>query len=90
MVAGGGTAIRAGKAYVELYADDGKLVRGLKTAANKIHAFGTKISAVGQKFTMLGAAIAVPLAAASKMFASMGDSLDKMSTRMGVSVEFLC
>ena len=88
-MAGGGTAIRAGKAYVELYADDSKLVRGLKQAANKIHAFGTKISAVGQKFIMLGAAIAAPLAAASKMFASMGDSLDKMSTRMGVSVEFL-
>ena len=41
-MAGGGSAVRAGKAYVELYADDSKLVRGLKTAANKIHALSRR------------------------------------------------
>jgi len=37
--------IRAGRAFVELFADDSKLVRGLKAAQAKLKAFGPNCAA---------------------------------------------
>ncbi len=81
--------IRAGRAFVELFADDKKLVRGLRAAERKLKAFGNGVRNIGQRMMALGAAVAAPLIAAAKAFASMGDSLAKMSARTGVSVEAL-
>ncbi|MEY3458647.1 MAG: hypothetical protein RL215_1804, partial [Planctomycetota bacterium] len=36
-------AIRAGRAFVELFADDTKLVRGLRAAERKLQAFGAGV-----------------------------------------------
>jgi hypothetical protein len=82
-------AIRAGRAFVELFADDSRLVRGLRRAQRKLRAFGTAVRGIGMKMAGLGAAITAPLAAASKVFASTGDDLDKMAKRTGISVEAL-
>ena len=82
-------AIRAGRAFVELFADDSKLVRGLKRASAKLKAFGESVRNMGLKLAGLGVAIATPLLASSKVFASMGDALVKMSARTGFSVETL-
>ena len=81
--------IRAGKAFVELFADDKKLVRGLKSAQYKLRKFGSMVSGLGSAMAGVGTAIVGPLIAASKVFAGMGDSLAKMSGRTGVSVESL-
>ena len=81
--------IRAGRAFVELFADDKKLVRGLRAAQRKLKAFGDSVRNIGQRMMALGAAVAAPLIAATKAFAAMGDSLAKMSARTGVSVEAL-
>ena len=82
-------AIRAGRAFVELFADDSKLQRGLKRAQAKLRAFAATIRGIGLKLTAVGAAITAPLLALAKTFANVGDSLDKMAGRVGVSVEFL-
>jgi len=82
-------AIRAGRAFVELFADDSKLVRGLKAAQAKLKAFGASVRALGTKMMGLGAAVAAPLAGATKVFAQMGDKIAKMSARTGISVESL-
>jgi len=82
-------AIRAGRAYVELYAKDGRLVKGLRRASAKLKAFGASVTMMGLKFAGLGAAAAVPLALSVKSFMKAGDALDKMSRRTGVSVEQL-
>ena len=82
-------AIRAGRAFVELFADDSKLVRGLKRAEAKLKAFGEGIRSLGLKLAGLGSAIVAPLIASTKVFAKMGDDLAKMSARTGFSVESL-
>jgi hypothetical protein len=82
-------AIRAGRAFVELFADDSKLVRGLKRASAKLAAFGESVRNMGLKLVGLGSAVVAPLAASSKVFANMGDALAKMSARTGFSVETL-
>ncbi len=81
--------IRAGKAFVELFADDTKLVRGLKAAEQRLKAFGAGIRSLGTKVFSLGAAIVAPLVATTNVFASMGDQLAKMAIRTGISVEAL-
>lgn len=81
--------IRAGRAFVELFADDKKLVRGLKAAQKRLQAFGASIRAIGARMFAAGASIAAPLTGALTVFAQVGDSLDKMSARTGVSVEAL-
>ncbi len=82
-------AIRAGRAFVELFADDSRLVRGLKRAEAKLRAFGEGIRSLGLKLAGLGSAVVAPLIAATKVFAKMGDDLAKMSARTGFSVESL-
>jgi len=81
--------IRAGRAFVELFADDSKLVRGLRAAEKKLKAFGQGIRNLGLKVVGLGAAILAPLAASAKLFSGYGDQVAKMAKRTGLSVETL-
>ena len=82
-------AIRAGRAFVELFADDKRLVRGLKAASGKLKAWGAGVTSMGVKLFAAGAGVLAPLLLSVKKFASVGDELDKMSGRVGASVEFL-
>lgn len=81
--------IRAGRAFVELFADDTKLVRGLRAAENRLKAFGAGVRSIGTKLFGFGAAAIAPLLATTNVFALMGDELAKMSLRTGISVESL-
>lgn len=81
--------IRAGAAYVELYTKDSRLVKGLQAAEKKLKAFGAGITSIGTKLAGLGAGVVTPLLATTNVFASMGDTLAKMSARTGVSAESL-
>lgn len=85
----GSKGIRAGKAFVEVGADDTKMQKALKRAANRLRAFGTSVSQVGQSMARVGAIAMAPLLLSSKLFASYGDSLGKMAKRTGISVESL-
>jgi len=87
MAASGG--IRAGKAFVELGVKTAALEKGLRSAGKKLNAFGGSIRNMGAKIAGLGVGMAAPFAAATKIFMSMGDALDKMSARVGASVPFL-
>ena len=81
--------IRAGRAFVELFADDTKLVRGLRAAETKLKAFGSGIRNLGLEMAGLGAAALAPMLGAAKGFADMGSRMWDMSKRTGVSVEAL-
>ncbi|MBN2132864.1 MAG: phage tail tape measure protein, partial [Sedimentisphaerales bacterium] len=74
---------------MELYGDDSKLNRMLEGSKAKVQAWGTAMSAAGTQIMMAGAAMLAPLAIGLKTFMSAGDELDKMSSRVGASVEFL-
>ncbi len=82
-------AIRAGRAFVELFADDSKLVRGLRRAERRIRAFGDNVRALGTRIAALGSAMLAPMLGAAKAFSSMGDQVAKMAKRTGLSVETL-
>ena len=82
-------AIRAGRAFVELFADDSQLQRGLKRASAKLKAWGASVGAMGRTMVTYGAAVAGAIIAASKVYAGMGGSLAEMSERTGASVEAL-
>jgi len=82
-------AIRAGRAYVELFADDSKLVKGLRTAEYKVRAFGKELSGIGQGFMKLGAVIAAPLALGVREFSTYGDRIAKMSKATGIGAQSL-
>jgi len=82
-------SIRAGAAYVELVLKDGKFASGLKKASRKLKAFGAGVTAIGAGITAVGIALAAPFIKAANIFASMGDSVEKMATRTGLSAEAL-
>jgi hypothetical protein len=81
--------IRAGAAYVELYTNNSRLVKGLKSAEQRLKAFGGSIRSIGTRLVGLGSLLAAPMAAAVGSFASAGDQLDKMAGRTGVSTNAL-
>lgn len=81
--------IRAGAAYVEITANDSRLVKGLNAASAKLKSFGAGVQSTGLKMAALGAGILTPLLTSAKMFSDVGDALDKMSKRTGLSVEAL-
>lgn len=81
--------IRAGRAFVELFADDTRLVRGLNAASKRLKDWGESIGSVGKKMLAAGLGVLGSLAGAGKLFADMGSDLADMSARTGVSVEAL-
>ena len=82
-------AIRAGKAFVELYGDKSKLVRTLQSASKDLKAWGASIAGIGAKVFAAGSALTAPFIAAAKTFSDFGSQLGDMSGRTGASVEAL-
>ncbi len=80
--------IRAGRAFVELGVSD-KLTKGLRAAQKRLQAFGEGLRSIGTRLGAIGASALTALFGTAKTFADMGDSLDEMSARTGVSVETL-
>ena len=83
------SGIRAGQAFVELFADDKRLVQGLNAASKRLKAWGQSVSAMGQRMLAGGLAAGGGLFGAANLSASMADALDKASKRTGISVERL-
>jgi len=82
-------AIRAGKAYVELFADGSKLAAGLRAASAKLKAFGDGVRNMGLKLMGVGSAIMTPLVGAAAAFAGTGANLYRLSQRTGMTAEEL-
>ena len=80
--------IRAGRAFVELGVSD-KLTSALKAAEKRLRAFGEGVRDIGIKLFAVGSAVTGALLSTAKIFADVGDSLNDMSVRTGVSVESL-
>lgn len=61
-------AIRAGQAYVEMYADGTRLEAGLKRAQARLRAFGQSLRQAGATMALSGAAMLAPFVHAVKTF----------------------
>lgn len=89
-MAGNAGAIRAGKAYVEVYADRSPLARGLALVGGQLKSWGAKAAVVAGGVTAAaGAAIAAGIGASVKHFVEAGSAMVDMSARTGASVEAL-
>ena len=84
------TAIRAGRAFVELFTDDTKLTRGLRAAEYKVRRFGRSMSAFGRTLLTTSVALAAPLALATRTFAGFDDQMRAVQAVSGATgQEFL-
>lgn len=83
------TAIRAGRAFVELFTEDGKFQAGLARAQARLKSFASSAGAMGASLAAAGGVITAPFAAAAGVFQQTGDALHKMAQRTGASVEAL-
>lgn len=82
-------AIRAGRAFIEVFADDSKLSRGMALISAKLKAFGAGVTSAGVKLAALGAAGTAPLIGAAYAYTEAGSALGKFSQRTGIAVEEL-
>jgi TP901 family phage tail tape measure protein len=80
-----GTAIRAGAAYVELFAKDNRLVRGLHLAEARLKAFGQKVSQLGKRMLLFSGAAAAPIAFATKTFGRFEDQMKAVQAVTGAT-----
>ena len=74
------SAIKAGRAFVELFADDSKLVSGLKRAKARLSAFGAGIGVMGGRLMGAGAAAAVPFGLGAREFAAFETQMSNIAT----------
>lgn len=88
-MAANASGIKAGRAYVSVGTDESDLEKGLRSAEQRVKAFGQAITAIGAGLAGVGTAITTPFLAAAKSFADAGSALNDMSARTGVSVEAL-
>ncbi|MBI9017377.1 MAG: phage tail tape measure protein [Phycisphaerae bacterium] len=68
-------AIRAGRAYVEMFGDDTKLQQSLRASENKLNAYAAKIGNIGRRITMVSAAAAMPGVISTRIFAEFDDQM---------------
>jgi len=74
--------IRAGRAYVELSAQDSKLVAGLQRAQRRLRAFSASVRHIGMQLVKVSAVLAAPLVAGVKVFADFEQQLANVATML--------
>lgn len=82
-------AIRAGRAFVEIFADNSKLNQGLRAAEAKLRAFGQTASTMGRAMVTTAAIAAFPIAMAVRTFRKFDDEMRFVqATTQAVGREF--
>ncbi len=83
------SAIEAGKAFLKLLVDDTDFRKGFQGAQRQLEHFGKSVLAVGASIGAAGASITAPFLESLHIFSEVGEQLDKMSQRTGITVEAL-
>lgn len=89
---GGGvsaSAIRMGRAFVELGTDDSKLIKGLESAKRKFQTAAAAMNRIGRVFFTAGLALATPLALATKTFVGFDDAVKALGANSTGTAEEL-
>lgn len=82
-------AIRAGAAFVELFANDSKLVQGLSVAEARVRKFSAMMAKAGVAMAASAGAIATPLGAALKGAIDQGADTLTLAKNLGTTTEKL-
>lgn len=77
--------IRAGRAFIELFADDRRLVRGLRRAQARLRAFGSSVRQIGQRMTAMSAAVGGIFAVSTRQFAGFDDRMRAVQAVTGAT-----
>lgn len=78
-------AIKYGRAFVELFADDTELIHGLRRAEATVRRFGQNVSRIGTRMTAASVAMLAPILAASRTFASFQDTMLAVKAASGAT-----
>jgi hypothetical protein len=81
----GSGAIRAGRAFVELFAENNKLYRGLDQAAGRLKAFAGLAARTGAGGVALGGSVLAPLAKVAADAVTRGRDVQQLADRFGVA-----
>jgi len=79
--------VKAGRAYVEILADQTKLEQGLKKAQKKLKDFGSSLTNLGKSMLGIAVAAGAPLAIATKTFASFDDEMRMVKAVSGATAD---
>jgi TP901 family phage tail tape measure protein len=82
-------AIRAGSAYIEIFAYDSKAQQTLDRMQAKMSALGSSMQRFGTQMAIGGVAMGAPIAAAVRNFAAFDDVMRNMQASTGITVEQL-
>lgn len=80
-----GSAIRAGRCFVELFADSSKLRRGLTSAGKMVQSWGQSVSDAGKKALAASTGAIGAMVATSGVFMSSGGALSKLADQTGIA-----
>ncbi|MCK9179102.1 MAG: phage tail tape measure protein, partial [Candidatus Cloacimonetes bacterium] len=78
-------AIRSARAFVEVFADDSRLVQGLRKAESKVKAFGARVNEIGMGLTKAAASILAPMTLSTKVFMGFDDQMRAVQATIGAT-----
>lgn len=79
--------IRAGRAFVELFADDSRLVRGLRAAQRRLQRFGATVRKLGLRFLGVAAVAGAAFIPAIKAASALEETMNKFNVVFGENAE---
>ena len=79
--------IRAGRAFVELFAEDNKLYRALDRAQARLQGFGGTLQRIGTVAGLAGGSVFAPLAKAFADSAGRAADIDQLAKRYGTTTQ---
>ncbi len=80
-------AIRAGRAFVELFADNTRLQQGLRLAETQLKEFGAKVSTMGKQIATVSLVPLIPAGIGTKIFAGFDDQMRAVQAVTGSTGE---
>jgi TP901 family phage tail tape measure protein len=82
-----GSDIKAGAAFVELYLNKSKFVRGLKSISKDLKAFGGQMQKIGMQMVKVSALLAAPFAIAGRTYAKFSDEMATVRAVTGATAD---
>jgi hypothetical protein len=79
----GSSAVEAGKSYVTVFADDSRLVQGLRRSEQRVARFSAKVARAGAGLLGFGAGLSAPLLAAVEASSALTETMNKFDVVFG-------
>ncbi len=79
------SAVKAGRAFVEIFADDSRLVAGLRRAQARLRAFGASATRIGRSFFTAAIGGGALFGLTAKIFTSFSDQMLKVKAISGAT-----